>query len=117
MTTPMLTVRSSQLSVLGHDVDQRFIDSLVARFLHLLPDPVALRERILSARQRCARYGVLANQDLEWFVELELTRGPEWELQPAMNWTLEFLDNPKVDLAGRRFRLEKLLKRWDAYAG
>ena len=113
----MLTIRTPQLSVLGQDVDRRFVDLLVERFLPLLPDSVALRERILSARQRCAGYGVLANQDLEWFVELELTRGPEWELQPAMQWSLAFLDNPKVDLAGRRFRLEKMLKKWDAYAG
>lgn len=110
----MLTIRLPQLATLGQDVERRFTDDLVARFLDLLPDQISLRQRINDARRRGARYGVRSNDDIEWFVELDLRRGHEWELHPDMSWALDLLSNPAVDLLGRRFRLEKLLRKWDA---
>lgn len=111
-----MTIRSSQLRVLGLDVDRRFIDDLVAFYQHLLPDPITLRQRVNDARQRGVRYGVQSSHDIDWFVELDLRRGSAWELQPDMAWALDMLDNPAVDLMGRRFRLDKLLHKWDANA-
>lgn len=101
------------MSLLGREVEKVFIDGLIAQFSRSHPDAGNLPDRIPATVARARAYGFSSDDDLEWFVALDFDRGFEWEKQPEMNWFLDILDNPAVDPAGRRFRVEKWLRRWD----
>jgi hypothetical protein len=74
--------------------------------------PANLARRIANALDRARRYGLRSDADCEWFVELDLRIGENWEVAPGMDWALEILDNPEVDALSRRYRLEKRMKKW-----
>ncbi len=112
----MLTVRHAQLAALGRDVGQRFVDDLTQRFSALYPAAQNLGPRIVACQARALGYAITENDDVHWFVQLDLRLGPEWELAPAMRWALDILDSPAVDIAGRRYRLEKGLQRRTPHA-
>lgn len=116
MPDPILTIRHAQLSHLGDHMERKFIDGLVEHFARLYPDVEAIRERVTAAVDRARGYAITPRDDIKWFVTLDMDRGPEWEKQPDMDWALDILDNPAVDPAGRRFRLEKWIRRWDGDA-
>lgn len=113
----MLTIRHAQLAVLGQDVAQRFVDGLAQRFSARYPAAQNLRPRIVACQQRASGYAITDNDDLHWFVNLDLLLGHQWELAPAMRWALDILDSPAVDIAGRRYRLEKGLQKRNHHAG
>jgi hypothetical protein len=109
----MLVIRPTQMALLGKEVERHFIDGLADQFARLYPNVEDVRDRVIAAIDRARGYEMRSRDDIEWFVDLDLRRGFEWEKQPEMNWALEILDNPGVDPAGRRFRLEKWLRKWD----
>ena len=115
MPVPLLTIRSAQMSVFRKEKQRRFRDALRDRIAREYPHIEPGDDRVENALRRGAKYGLRTEEDLDWFVDLDLQRGAEWERQPDMDWVLEILDNPEVAPAGRRFRLEKQLKRWDSY--
>lgn len=115
MPVPLLTIRSAQMSVFRKEKQRRFRDALRERVEREYPHVEAGDGRVENALRRAEKYGLRADEDLDWFVDLDLERGAEWERQPEMDWVLEILDNPEVAPSGRRFRLEKQLRKWDGY--
>ena len=113
---PLLIIRQEQLRALAADVDRRRLDRFVTDFEASHPHIENCRERVLSAVKRARLYGIREKHDLQWFIALDLNRGPAWETQPGLEWALSIIDSPETDVAGRRFRLEKQLTRWDDYA-
>lgn len=114
MAEQRLLIRPAQMVILRKDADKRFFEGLQDNFARLYPDTQDMPARISGAILRAKTYELTSDQDLEWFIELDLQRGREWERAPEMSGALEILDNPGVDSVGRRFRLEKWLRRWDA---
>jgi hypothetical protein len=110
----MLTIRDEQMSALALDFDERFIERVTREFAAWHDGSQTVRARILQARQRAARYGIFRNEDVAWFIGLDLKLGAEWELRPGMTFALGILENTASDLAGRRFRLDKALVKWKA---
>lgn len=114
MPSPTLVIRPTQMALLADQVDQTFLDGLVEQFARLYPDIAGIRDRITAIMSRAHRYGIRGQDDIGWFVGLDFARGHEWEQLPGMEWALDILDNPRVDMAGRRFRLEKWMRKWDS---
>jgi hypothetical protein len=101
------------MALLRLDAERRWLEDLCLRMELAHPWVHDLRERVKRAIDRGRRYELIRDSDIEWFVDLDLRRGPEWEREAEMDWALEVLDNPGVDAAGKRFRLEKRIRRWD----
>ena len=116
MSAPVLVIRPSQMSHFRDHLERKFIADLEEHYARLYPDVAAIRDRVTAAVDRARGYAFATRDDIEWFVALDLERGPEWEKQPEMDWAMDILDNPAADPAGRRFRLEKWIRRWDGDA-
>jgi hypothetical protein len=112
----MLLIRSQQMKVFESEMERRFIDRMVETFSRSHKQIESLRERIRKAATRSREYGIQADPDIQWFVALDLDRGASWETVPGMEWALDILDSPGVEVSGLRFRLEKRLQKWDEYA-
>ena len=112
----MLIIRAAQMAVLAADARLRFVEELIRSLSRSFPAESNLSDRVLSTVKRARLYGFTASDDVEWFVNLDFARGHEWETMPDMDRSFEILDNADVDPAGRRFRLEKWLRKCDGHA-
>ena len=109
----MLIIRSSQLHAVASGFRKERLDELLQQFAERHAGIAGVEDRVLNAVARASRYGLRDLDDVEWFATLDLVRGENWEADPAMQWAREILQSSEVDPAGRRFRLNKLLRRWD----
>eukprot|EP00456_Euglypha_rotunda_P067468 TRINITY_DN58467_c0_g1_i1.p1 TRINITY_DN58467_c0_g1~~TRINITY_DN58467_c0_g1_i1.p1 ORF type:complete len:100 (+),score=10.45 TRINITY_DN58467_c0_g1_i1:280-579(+) len=93
MPVPLLTIRSAQMSVFRKEKHRRFRDELRDRIAREYPQIDPGDVRVEKALRRAAKYGLRAEEDLDWFVDLDLQRGAEWERQPEMDWGHPLVSN------------------------
>ena len=108
---PLLKIRAEQMAALSGEVERNDLDEVIVRFSALHPEIDDMRARIDAILKRARKYGFTRNDAfIDWFIELDLARGFEWELIPEMDCALDILNHPEVDPSGKRSRLEKLLR-------
>ena len=85
MPVPPLTIRAEQMAALSGEVEPNYLDELTVRFLALHPEIENMQARIDAILNRAQKYGFSRNDAfIDWFIELDLTRGFEWELIPEV---------------------------------
>ncbi|HBY63216.1 MAG TPA: hypothetical protein DEH78_25625 [Solibacterales bacterium] len=117
----MLTIRDAQMDVLSaaarRSAEESIVEQIALRFPALAaPDRQSFSQRVAAALGRARAYGFTRRDHILRFVELDMERGPAWELAPEMEWALGILDQPDIDPAGRLHRLGKRLAKENRHA-
>jgi hypothetical protein len=97
----MLVIRNEQMWAFRMAMGEQFVDKLMLLFRGLWPARTArlgdnYRRVIESSIDRALSYGIKTESSVARFVNLCLTWGPDFELQPQHEWALKILKDPNL---------------------
>ncbi len=111
----MLSIPRDQFEHLGADQKQRFVAALTARLRRDHPQPTQpmsdadVAALIDTATRRAALYGLTAEAHVRFYAGLMLRQGHDFDVDPAMSWAGEILEDDGIGAHDKVARLDEVL--------